>query len=36
MDYNICNMCTCSSNGTQEQAVQDFLCFVNLYLVYLI
>jgi len=31
-----CNMCTCSGNGTQEQAVQDLLCLVDLYLVYLI
>ena len=33
-DY--CNMCTCSGNGTQERAVQDLLCLVDLYLVYLI
>jgi len=26
-------MCTCSSNGIQEQAVQDLLCLVDLYLV---
>jgi len=32
----ICNMYTCSGNGTQEQAVQDPLCLVDLYLVYLI
>jgi len=31
-----CNTCTCSGNGTQEQAVQDLLCLVDLYLVYLI
>jgi len=31
-----CNMCTCSGNGTQERAVQDLLCLVDLYLVYLI
>ena len=31
-----CNMCTCSGNGTQERAVQDRLCLVDLYLVYLI
>ena len=31
-----CNMCTCSGNGTQELAVQDLLCLVDLYLVYLI
>ena len=31
-----CNMCTCSGNGTQERAVQDPLCLVDLYLVYLI
>jgi len=31
-----CNMCTCSGNGTQERAVQDLLCLVHLYLVYLI
>jgi len=31
-----CNMCTCSGNGTQERAVQDLLCSVDLYLVYLI
>jgi len=31
-----CNICTCSSNGTQEWAVQDLLCLVDLYLVYLI
>jgi len=31
-----CNMCTCSGNGTQEWAVQDLLCLVDLYLVYLI
>jgi len=30
------NMCTCSGNGTQERAVQDLLCLVGLYLVYLI
>jgi len=29
-------MSTCSGNGTQERAVQDFLCLVDLYLVYLI
>jgi len=29
-------MYTCSGNGTQEQAVQDLLCLVDLYLVYLI
>ena len=27
-------MCTCSSNGTQERAVQDLLSLVDLYLVY--
>jgi len=32
----MCNMYTCSGNGTQEQAVQDPLCLVDLYLVYLI
>jgi len=32
----MCNMCTCSGNGTQERAVQDILCLVDLYLVYLI
>jgi len=32
----LCNMCTCSGNGTQERAVQDLLCLVDLYLVYLI
>jgi len=31
-----CNMCTCPGNGTQERAVQDLLCSVDLYLVYLI
>ena len=31
-----CNMCTCSGNGTQERAVQDLLCLVDIYLVYLI
>jgi len=31
-----CNMCTCSDNATQERAVQDLLCLVDLYLVYLI
>jgi len=31
-----CNMCTCSGNGTQQQAVQDLLCLVDLYLVNLI
>jgi len=31
-----CNMCTYSGNGTQERAVQDLLCLVDLYLVYLI
>jgi len=31
-----CNMCACSGNGTQERAVQDLLCLVDLYLVYLI
>ena len=30
------NMCTCSGNGTQERAVQDLLCLVGLYLVYLL
>jgi len=30
------NMCTCSGNGTQEWAVPDLLCLVDLYLVYLI
>jgi len=30
------NMCTCSGNGIQEQAVQDLLFLVDLYLVYLI
>jgi len=29
-------MCTCSGNGTQERAVHDLLCLVDLYLVYLI
>jgi len=33
---SVCNMCTCSGNGTQERAVQDLLCLVDLYLVYLI
>ena len=32
----VCNMCTCSDNGIQKQAVQDLLCLVDLYLVYLI
>jgi len=32
----MCNMSTCSGNGTQERAVQDLLCLVDLYLVYLI
>jgi len=32
----VCNMCTCSGNRTQEWAVQDLLCLVDLYLVYLI
>jgi len=27
---------TCSGNGTQERAVQDLICLVDLYLVYLI
>ena len=31
-----CNMCTCSGNRTQERAVQDLLCLIDLYLVYLI
>ena len=31
-----CNMCTCSGNRTQERGVQDLLCLVDLYLVYLI
>ena len=31
-----CNMCTCASNCTQERAVQDLLCLVDLYLVYFI
>ena len=31
-----CNMCTCSGNGAQEQTLQDLLCLVDLYLVYLI
>jgi len=31
-----CNMCTYSGNGTQERAVQDLLCLVDLYSVYLI
>ena len=31
-----CNMCTCSGNGTQERALQDLLCLVDLYLDYLI
>jgi len=35
-DMANCNMCTCSGNGTQERAVQDLLCLVDLYLVYLI
>ena len=30
------NMCTCSGNGTQKRAVQDLLCLVDLYLLYLI
>ena len=34
--HQFCNMCTCSGNGTQERAVQDLLCLVDLYLVYLI
>ena len=34
--FATCNMCTCSGNGTQERAVQDLLCLVDLYLVYLI
>jgi len=29
-------MGTCSGNGTQERAVQDLLCLVDLYLLYLI
>jgi len=29
-------MYRCSGNGTQEQAVQDLLSLVDLYLVYLI
>jgi len=29
-------MCTCSGNGIQVGAVQDLLCLVDLYLVYLI
>ena len=29
----LCNMCTCSGNGTQERAVQDLQCLVDLYLV---
>ena len=33
---DVCNMCTCSGNGTPERAVQDLLCLVDLYLVYLI
>ena len=33
---NLCNRCTCSGNSTQEWAVQDLLCLVDLYLVYLI
>jgi len=33
---DVCNMCTCSGNSTQERAVQDFLCLVYLYLAYLI
>jgi len=36
MQVTSCNMCTCSGNGTQERAVQDLLCLVDLYLVYLI
>jgi len=35
-NLHLCNMCTCSGNGTQERAVQDLLCLVDLYLVYLI
>jgi len=31
-----CEMCTYSGNGTQEGAVPDLLCLVDLYLVYLI
>jgi len=31
-----CNMCTCSGNDTQEWAVQDLRCLVDLYFVYLI
>jgi len=27
---DIRNMCTCSGNGTQERAVQDLLCLVDL------
>jgi len=29
-------MFTCPGNGTQERAVQDLLCLVDLYFVYLI
>ena len=32
----ICNMRTSSGNRTQEGAVQDLLCLVDLYFVYLI
>ena len=35
-EFTLCNMYTCSGNGTQEQAVQDLQCLVDLYLVYLI
>jgi len=34
--YDLCNMYTCSGNSTQERAVQDLPCLVDLYLVYLI
>jgi len=33
---HLCNMCTCSSNGTQQRAVLYLLCSVDLYLAYLI
>jgi len=36
LEVPYCNMCTCSGNGTQEWAVHDLLCLVDLYLVYLI
>ena len=36
LQIRTCNMSTCPGNGTQEWAVQDLLCLVDLYLVYLI